>query len=288
VAAAAASCWLGGDDTATTASALAHAASMAPQLIAPDARRADGLKEGTPWSVVAGLVAVRLARAGIPAPTYLLERHPDFDQDRLDMIAPGPRPAILDTYFKRYGCCRWIHPVIDALITLNAAEPIDPASVLRVEIATFARSLTLSNLTSPTHLEEAHYSFPFCVAVAIVDGADALAPIDERLLGRPDLVALARRVGLTSDSTLERDFPAKTPAVVRVTTTAGVRELAVDTARGDPSLPFTSAVLRSKRHRLLSVQSPTAADAVEELVVGSPTVTLRRLLPILRPGTVAG
>jgi hypothetical protein len=83
-------------------------------------------------------------------------------------------------------------------------------------------------------------------------------------------------------------LPAKTPAVVRVTTTAGVRELAVDTARGDPSLPFTSAVLRAKRHRLLSVRSPTAADAVEELVVGSPTVTPRRQLPILPPGTVAG
>ncbi len=83
-AAAAASCWLTGDSGEILAAALAHAGSLAPQLVAPDARRPDGLKEGTPWGVVAGLSAARLARAGITAPTYLLEVHPDFEPIAVD------------------------------------------------------------------------------------------------------------------------------------------------------------------------------------------------------------
>jgi 2-methylcitrate dehydratase PrpD len=64
--AAAVSCFLHGDPAGTLAHALAHAGSLAPQLSPPDPRAVDGLKEGTPWAVVAGLVAARLARAGIP------------------------------------------------------------------------------------------------------------------------------------------------------------------------------------------------------------------------------
>ncbi len=89
-ASAAASCYLAGDDEVTLASALSIAGALAPQLAPPDPRRVDGLKEGTPWGVISGLMAARLARAGLPAPTYLLERHPDFDSAALADLRAGP------------------------------------------------------------------------------------------------------------------------------------------------------------------------------------------------------
>lgn len=265
VAAAAASCWLAGDDAGTTAAALAHAASLSPQLIAPDPRRTDALKEGIPWGVVAGLVAVRLARAGIAAPTYLLERHPDVD--RPDAVRVGDF-AIGQTYFKRYACCRWIHPVIDALTALHSARPIDPATVDRVEITTFARSLTLSNKTRPGTLEDAHYSFPFCTALALLRGPSAFLPLTERFLRDRAVLRLAKTVTLSADPALDHDFPRRTPAVVRVHAGGEVREMAVDTAQGDPTLTFAPGVLQAK-HRQLLRQAPGGAP-VEDALRGDP------------------
>jgi 2-methylcitrate dehydratase PrpD len=251
-ASAAASCHLAGDDEATLAGALAHAGALAPQLAPPDPSRTDALKEGTPWGVLSGMMATRLARAGVPAPTYLLERHPDFDERSLTELHAGPRPAIHDTYFKRYACCRWIHPVIDMLLVMHAEQPFALDDIDRIEIGTFSRSLTLSNLASPTTLEASHYSFPFCVALALTSGADALLPIRAESLRSPSTLALARRVDLVVDPLLEARFPAFTPATVRVITSGEVRERSVPTAIGDPSLPFTAEMRCAKERRLLS------------------------------------
>jgi 2-methylcitrate dehydratase PrpD len=250
-ASAAASCHLAGDDEAVLAAALAHAGALAPQLAPPDPRRPDGLKEGTPWGVVSGLMAARLARAGIPAPTYLLERHPDFGSGPLDSLRIGAPAAIHDTYFKRYACCRWIHPVIDALLTMHAEQPFVTADIDRIEIRTFARSLTLSNRAAPTTLEDAHYSFPFCVALALVAGPGALLPIDPRSLCSAEALALAQVVELIVDPELESQFPSFTPAIVTVISGNFLRQRSVSTAAGDPSLPFTAELTRNKETRLL-------------------------------------
>lgn len=268
VAAGAASCWLARDDAHTTAAALAHAASLSPQLVAPDQRRTDAIKEGTPWGVVVGLVAARLARAGIAAPTYLLERNPDIDQSRIGTVRVGEELAIEQTYFKRYACCRWIHPVIDALTALHSTRPIDTAAVERVEITTFARGLTLSNRTRPRSLEDAHYSFPFCAALALLRGPEAFLPLTERYLHDRAVLRLADAVTLAADPALDHAFPGRTPAVVRVHEGGEVREMAADTAQGDPTLPFTPGVLQAK-HRHLLRQAP-GGGAVEDALRADP------------------
>jgi 2-methylcitrate dehydratase PrpD len=260
------------------AAALAHAASLSPQLVAPDARRTDAIKEGTPWGVVVGLVAVRLARAGIAAPTYLLERHPDIDGQPLDSIAVGTSPAIERTYFKRYACCRWIHPVIDMLTALHSANAIHAADVRRIEITTFDRGLTLTNKARPDTLEDAHYSYPFCAALAVLRGPQAFLPITEDALRDREVLRLAEAVTVATDPALDRAFPRRTPAVVRVHTADGIREMTVDTAQGDPTLPFAPGVLQAK-HRHLLRQAPSG-PLVEEALAADP-VHARRLLTAL-------
>lgn len=282
-AAAAASCRLAGDDAATTAAALAHAGSLAPQLIAPDPQRVDGLKEATPWGVTAGLMAARLARAAVPAPTYLLESHPDYRPEALASVRFGTRPAILDTYFKRYACCRWIHPAIDALTALHTTERFALEEIERIDIATFRRGTTLSNSPHPRTLEEAHYSFPFCAALCLSYGPDSLLPIDPAVLGDPRVLALADKVHVYPDATLEAAFPARTPAVVRIHARDGVREMAMTTAQGDPSLPFLPGVLRQKHRKLLATLPTGAGLAAEDALYRSNTgVELTRLTDALR------
>lgn len=281
-AAAAASCWLAGDGGEVLAAALAHAGSLAPQLVAPDARRPDGLKEGTPWGVVAGLSAARLARAGIDAPTYLLEVHPDFEPPAVDSV-PGGAPAIEQTYFKRYACCRWIHPVIDALTALHSTEPLDISGIDRIDVVTFSRGLTLTNHPQPRSLEEAHYSFPFCAALSLVRGAEALLPITPDSLADERVLGLAARVSLRADPVLDCSFPARTPAVVRVHTTAGIREMSVDTAQGDPALPFAPGVMQAKC-RTLQRSLPARQALALDTVLKGPEIRAKELAAALRPG----
>ncbi|WP_412517386.1 MmgE/PrpD family protein [Actinomadura madurae] len=280
-AAAAVSCWIAGDDPGTAAAALAHAGSLSPQLIAPDPRRVDGLKEATPWGVTAGLAAARLARAGIPAPTYLLEAHPDFRPERLGAVRVDHEAAILGTYFKRYSCCRWIHPVIDGLSAIRARRKLRIDTVEQIEILTFGRSLTLSNVVRPQTTEEAHYSFPFCAALSLVRGPSALLPISASSLHDAQVIELADRVVVRADPDLERSFPANTPAIVRVYAGDEVHEKRMDTARGDPGLPFRPQTLRAKHRRLLS-HLPSGATAVADALNTAGKTDLGALTTALR------
>jgi 2-methylcitrate dehydratase PrpD len=276
-ASAAASCYVAGDDQTTLAHALAHAGSLAPQLVPPDPRRVDGLKEATPWGVVVGMIAARMARAGIPGPTYLLEHHPDYLMESLDELGTGPKPAILDTYFKLYACCRWIHPALDAILEMAKTKPFEPSEIDSIEVHTFKRSLTLSNSPIPTTIEEAHYSFPFCVALALHEGPEAFLPITEESLARGDIHVTAGKVTLVADPALERRFPAMTPSAVRVKSRSGTREKAVATAKGDPSHPFTRDALQAKHRHLLDGMAPGIADRFGTLVYRESTVDCRAL-----------
>jgi 2-methylcitrate dehydratase PrpD len=273
-AAAAVSWFVHGDEPETLVHALAHAGSLAPQLSPPDPRGDDGLKEGTPWATVAGLVAARLARSGIPGPTYLLERHTEFRPEDLPRIAARHPGAITQTYFKRYACCRWIHPALDCLFALHETEPVDPAAIVAIEVATFERSLRLSNRPAPLSIEDAHYSFPFCLGLAATGGPDAFLPIRGEALTSPAALRVAGRVSVRVHPVHDVAFPAATPATVRVRTTSGTREMTVSTAMGDPALPFATATLQRKHRKL----APLLADPLARLLDDNVPIDIDTLL----------
>jgi 2-methylcitrate dehydratase PrpD len=112
-------------------------------------------------------------------------------------------------------------------------------------------------------LEEAHYSFPFCVALALTAGPDAFLPIGPGALASGRTLSLARRVTLAIDPAHDGAFPARTPATVVIRSARGDREMSVPTARGDPDLPFDAATLRHK-HRLLAGRKDSGRDSGED------------------------
>lgn len=268
-----------GQDASTLAQAMAHAGSLAPQLVHPDLRGTDGLKEGTPWAVVAGLMGHRLANSGIPGPTYLMERQPEYIDALLTL--DSSRSAISDTYFKRYACCRWIHPAMDILFDILQTEQLEPETIEVIEVLTFARSLTLSNDPHPTTLEAAHYSFPFCVALAVCAGPTAFLPITTASLERDDVSRLADKVRVVEYAPFNSDFPARTPARVRVTTATGQYEREVSTAAGDPGLPFSVETLHAKHTQLMAQRDH---PPLEDILEPNGLVTIEALLPLLKSG----
>ncbi|MDB5536767.1 MAG: 2-methylcitrate dehydratase PrpD [Devosia sp.] len=169
-------------------------------------------KEGIPISTMYGLMALDLSRTGFTGPIDLLDHpsHYDFRHPIDISLDPG---LIAETYFKRYACCRYIHPALDAYCALGN---IEPASIARIEVASFGWALRLANKLRPETLVDAQYSLPFCLATLALYGPQALSPISQRVLGDDRIAAFAEKIHLEIDPSIDSRFPAETLASVRV------------------------------------------------------------------------
>lgn len=245
--AAAAAASLRGLPPATVAQAIALAGASAPNLAAVAYSNVMGnhLKEGIPWATATGLAAVELAAAGFTGPIDLYDAERVYDRARLtDGLGAGW--LVEGSYFKPYGCCRWAHAAVEALVEMQARDGIAAAAIASIEVHTFSRTLRLNNDPAPATLEAAQYSVPFCVALAAVRGPQALVPLQQASLADAAALALAAHVGLVVDPQFDAMFPAAVPARVRVATSSGVHVHAVLTPKGEPSRPMTWADLEEK------------------------------------------
>lgn len=174
-------------------------------------------KEGIPISVTQALMAIDLSRMGFTGPTDLLDypSHYHFHHPIDTDLAPT---LILDTYFKQYACCRYIHPALDAY---RALGDIEPASIARIEVSTFGWALRLANKLTPDNLVDVQYSLPFCLALLVLHGPGAISPVSQQVLGDDRIPALAMEIHLEVDPSIDERFPAETLARVRVTLRSG-------------------------------------------------------------------
>lgn len=174
-------------------------------------------KEGIPISTTQALMAIDLARTGFSGPMDLLD-HPSHYDFRHPIDVSLTPTLVLDTYFKRYACCRYIHPALDAY---SALGDIEPASIAQIEVSTFGWALRLANKLAPDSLVDIQFSLPFCLAILVLHGPRALSPISQAVLGDVRIPALAAQIHLEVDPLIDHRFPAETLARVRVTLQSG-------------------------------------------------------------------
>ncbi|THV12766.1 MmgE/PrpD family protein [Rhizobium rhizophilum] len=204
------------------------------------------VKEGIAFSAQTGLQAAFLARAGFTGPVDLLDHGQFYDRDRI-LDGLGRRFEISDTYFKPYACCRYIHPALDAYLALRRDHDFTTGDIDRIEVGTFRFALRLANSCGPENLTALQYSLPYCLAVLVLHGEEALAPVTPCLLHQAELSALAAKVTLRDDPEAETRFPAQTCARVTIHLKSGMRLVSDMTgARGDPAWPMDREALVSK------------------------------------------
>lgn len=262
--------------------ALAHALAVAG-VLAPN-QEANGssgyanltgndVKEGIPWSVVTGLTALRLAERGFTGPQDLLDHASHFNWPSI--IADLGDPAeISRVYFKPYSCCRYIHPALDAFAALSEVADIRTEQIASIEVQTFRWALRLSNTVSPRTLTEIQYSLPYCMAIAVVDGPTALAPVGNAQLDRADLLEFARKVHLSVSPEIDARFPTETLAQVCLQMIDGrLITSKVTSPRGDKARPLAWEDLINKfsvatRGKLAPKAQNTVLQAFEALKRG--------------------
>jgi 2-methylcitrate dehydratase PrpD len=207
-------------------------------------------KEGIPWSVLTGIAAAEQAALGMRGYAGGLDNPVVY---RKGLI---PRPStgnflIETTYFKPYACCRWIHSAIDAVLDMRAGG-LDPTAIERIEVASFRRALSLGNALRPSDIISAQFSIPFALAVALLEGPQALLPMSPDLLGRADLLDLAARTVMVLAPELEARFPGEVPARITIKTRGCTIEREVYCPLGDPGNPLSDSRLVEKAVRLCS------------------------------------
>jgi 2-methylcitrate dehydratase PrpD len=273
--------WLRGLDADRLANAIAIAGTTAPGQTATGFTKHMGnnVKEGIPFATSLGLVAVELAAAGYTGPVDLLD-----DADRYDAAVLtadlGRKWMIENGYFKLYGCCRWAHAAIDAVLDLMAQERIGACDIAEVHVETFSQTLTLNNDLAPPTLEAAQYSVPFCVAVAAIHGAEALLPLEESILRDRAVLDFAPRVTLALAPELDAMFPKSVPARLTLRTAHGTFARTVLAPRGEPTNPLSSAHFEAKFATIASKQLSPAATARLRQAIAS--FESGRIGPLLR------
>ncbi len=238
-------------DADTLEHALAIAGESAPNQLfasAPTPRdpapEGSDVKEGIPWSVVTGLVALGLAEAGYTGPRNILDsrRHYDFAED----LSLGTALHVRNTYFKLYACCRHVHAPLDAFLDLINRHGIRPEEIEVIEVETTSGALRISNRVRPSNLTDVQYSIPYCLALAAIAGPQALLPLTREALSQDRVSLLASSVRLVLNAEFDARFPAETLA--RVTIKARARTVVSDVTAplGEASKPLSWAQLEEK------------------------------------------
>ncbi len=212
-----------------------------PRIPAPEG---SAVKEGIPWSVVTGLVALGLAEGGHTGPRNILDSRLHYRFP--DELSLGSSPHICNTYFKLYACCRHVHAPVDAMLSVTGQHHINANDIDAIEVETTSGALRISNREQPENLIDAQYSVPYCLALAALHGPQALLPLTAESLAHDEVTRLAKKVTLSLSSEFDALFPAKTLA--RVTITCGDQTFVspVTAPKGEATNPLSWAELEAK------------------------------------------
>ncbi len=205
----------------------------------------------------AGLSAATLARAGFTGPRHILEGAKGFFRT----MCPDPRInrlladdgdwLIHGSSFKPWPACRHTHAAIDAALALRDTWGDAVGQARRIEIASFADALRFCDQPSPRTRTEAKFSLQYAVSAALRHGPPHPGHFDADALDDPAVAALVARCHLTQDAALERAYPDRYGAQVRLVWGDGRAAVQrMDDALGDPPRPMSPD---QRRHKLVTL-----------------------------------
>jgi 2-methylcitrate dehydratase PrpD len=205
----------------------------------------------------------------------------------------GRRWEIARNYFRLRACCNPIYAALDALEDILAELRPDPASIERVDVATYRFAANMRE-PDPANYFAAKYSLPHAAAAIVVKGHVGYHAFTDDAVRDPAIAAFRRRVTVREDPALNVDVPRLKPARVTVTFTNGRQVTRLrESARGDYQDPYGDEEVRSKFRELAGlVLSQAGVARLEALVdrlddlprLGELVETLREVEPSRNAG----
>jgi 2-methylcitrate dehydratase PrpD len=201
------------------------------------------VKDGSGWGAMAGISAAYLARdgfTGAPAISMEAETVAKF-WDSL-----GERWLVQEQYIKLYPVCRWAQPPVEAVLAIRRKYSFELDDIKAIKIITFHESLRLAT-KHPTTTEQAQYSLPYPVSVALVHGTITVAHVSNEALNDPTMAAIREKIEVVECDAFNKEFPARRIAQVEIKLLDGSLLASKPTeAIGDPENPVSDEVVRDK------------------------------------------
>jgi 2-methylcitrate dehydratase PrpD len=200
------------------------------------------VKDGSGWGAMAGVSAAYLAQDGFTGAPAITMDAPDLAHFWNDL---GQNWLVAEQYIKLYPVCRWAQPPVEAMLALVKEHRFGVDDVAQITIETFHEGKRLN--TIPNNTEEAQYSLPFAVAVALVRGTIGVNEVTQSGLSDPKVRAIAQSISIIETDEFNATFPAFRIARAIVKLKDGRVLTSADTeAKGDPEDKVSDAVLWSK------------------------------------------
>jgi len=210
-----------------------------------------------------GLFAALLAQQGMTGPSPIFEGEKGFMKlvsGPLDLPLFGGEKGghfmILDTYIKHYPVEYHAQTAVEAALVvreeLMKAEGLQGlASISEVEIGSYNVAIEIIGRDPekwrPQTRETADHSFPYCVAVALLDGTVTLQSFGPKRLSDPALRALMQKVRVVEQEEFKDWYPQAMPTRVSVRTAAGKEYVKqVDFPLGHPRNPMSDREVEEK------------------------------------------
>jgi 2-methylcitrate dehydratase PrpD len=208
------------------------------------------------WAAHAGLVAAELASEGFTGPPSAIDgAHgalrsftDDAHPERL-LAGLGSPLQVMLVSIKPYGCCRYNHGLIDAVLKLRREHGLTPDSVASMTLHVLSAGAPLvadpiERKRDPRNVVDAQFSAPFAAAVALARGAAGLREFDAATIADPTVRGLMRRIDCVRDPELDAQYPKIWPAAVTARLRDGrTLQTRITHALGEPENPVPRAAL---------------------------------------------
>lgn len=179
------------------------------------------LKDGSGWGAMAGVSAGMMAAEGFTGAPAITVEASDGDESVAEIWSDlGDRWLILDQYFKPHAVCRWAQPAIAGALEIQHKHDLAFEDIGQIRVFGFHEAVRLAT-RHPENTEEAQYSLPFPVAVAIVHQRVGPAELSGEALNDPQVLYLSDRVELIEDPAYNARFPAERIGRVEIETQGG-------------------------------------------------------------------
>jgi len=232
-------------------------------------------KDGVPFGVMIGLLALKENEAGFTGNKNLLES----DEYRHYLDDLGKKYEVMNLYFKPYPCCRWAHPAIDAVTMLMRDNGITQDTVNTVTVRTFERATMLSKI-EPKTADEAQYNIAYPVATAVVHGGFGIEHLSEESLYDKKVLSIMKRLRFEVDPALDREFPGKRICRVEIETSDGKKYVSPDCEpKGEACENIGTDWLADKFRRITApVLTKEGQNTAISLITGEEDMPMRELV----------
>ena len=189
-----------------------------------------GLYSG--WPGYLGIHAVRLAGMGLTGDRDIME-HPDGFGRAVGLGPADPKVVgkaleglgeqfhIMETYFKPYPCCRWLHAPVMGILELMREQRLRREDIERVIIGSPEFALMYDTREGFHTSVKCQYSIPYSVGAAAWFGRLTPEEYGDEARENEEFLRFIGRIDMVYDEELQKKFPGEFAVKMQVFTRDG-------------------------------------------------------------------